>query len=146
MAKITLIIYGEPIALKRPKFHNIKTKDGREFTNTYDPSKKDKKTFLYAALSEHMPDKPIEGPIELNVVFYMSRPKNHYGTGKNSDKLKSWAPQWHTVRPDLDNCLKMLMDSFNETYWKDDSQICNITAKKIYTELQPRTEITINIL
>ena len=77
------------------------------------------------------------------MTFYMDRPKNHYGTGKNADKLKPSAPVWHIARPDIDNFIKFIMDALNGTYWRDDSQICLISAKKIYTGMAPRTEISI---
>lgn len=146
MAKITLTIYGDPKALKRHRRHHIKSKDGREFDVEYDPSADDKMIFFYKALSENRPEKPLEGPIETHMVFYMKRPKSHYRTGKLSHLLKVIVDVFHWKKPDGDNLQKFCWDALNGIYWNDDAQISKWSGVKIYTELQPRTEITINTL
>lgn len=143
MSNIKIVIVGDPVALKRARFHHVKAKSGKEFTSTYDPSKKDKKVFLAEAISQNRPSSPLGGPINLVLRFYMQRPKNHYGTGKKSNMLKANSPYWHTKRPDVDNFIKLVLDAFNETYWRDDSQVCKISSEKIYTNNRPRTEIEI---
>jgi len=143
---ISLTVYGEPQALKRHRSHLVETKDGRKFNVEYDPSKKDKKNFLYAAIYDNKPECPFEGPIETVMVFYMPRPKNHYGTGKNSGILKKIVDFFHWKKPDGDNLQKFVWDALNGIYWKDDSQIAKWSGMKLYTDLQPRTEIVISQL
>jgi Holliday junction resolvase RusA-like endonuclease len=43
-------------------------------------------------------------------------------------------------KPDLDNLQKMVNDAMNGLIFRDDSQICEITAKKIYGN--PKIELT----
>lgn len=139
---IQLVINGQPQALKRHRTYQNKV--GNKFiTRRVDPSEDDKEIMLWKCIAANKPDKPIEGPISLIVTFYMRRPKNHYGTGKNAGILKESAPRPVSIRPDLDNLIKFVCDALNGVYFKDDSQIFNLSAKKLYTDGTPRTEIVI---
>lgn len=135
---IIFTVYGNPNAQKRHR----SVRRGK-FIQNYDPSDKDKTNFLLM-VQENRPSKPIEGPIQLTAKFYIPRPKAHFGTGKNSGRLKESAPFYHIGKPDVDNLLKFLFDSLNGIFWKDDSQICVLGTDtgKYYSD-QPRTEITI---
>lgn len=62
----------------------------------------------------------LAGPIQADVLFVISKPK------KPKDK------NYHVVRPDLDNLLKLVLDALNGILWNDDSQIVQICASKRY--------------
>ena len=65
-----------------------------------------------------------EGALVVDCVFYMARPKSHFGTGRNAEKLKSSAPKHCTKKPDLDNLVKAVFDSLTDhKVWKDDSYV-----------------------
>lgn len=139
MAKIVLTIYGVPQALKRHRHRSV-----GKFVQTYDPSSGDKEDFLWKAISDNKPDTPFLGAIELNLIFYMPRPKSHFGSGRNENVLKASAPKYHTKKPDLDNLIKFVKDALNGVYWKDDCQIYQLgDTKKVYTAMTPRIEIVI---
>jgi Holliday junction resolvase RusA-like endonuclease len=139
--KIILTIPGDPKAQKRHRHFSKKFNNGKEFSGTYDPSAKEKKDFLLTILN-NKPDKPFECPICIKFYFHFPRPKNHYGTGKNSNKLKSNAPSLCAKKPDYDNLLKFVTDALNKIYFKDDAQVCTGSFYKYYSE-NPRTEIII---
>jgi Holliday junction resolvase RusA-like endonuclease len=139
MTQIKLIVLGEPKAQARHR-HFTRGK----FSGTYDPSK-DKKESFASILQSQAPKEAISEPIALEIDFYMSRPRNHYKTGKNSDMLKDTAPEHHSGRPDIDNLCKFVQDSLNKIYYRDDALICQLTAYKLYSE-RPRTEISIKTL
>lgn len=138
MPTITLNIPGSPLAQKRHR--HVKT---GAFIQTYDPSSDDKAVFLYKALAHKRPEELILGGISMDIIFYMPRPKSHYRTGKNSHLLKDNAPNVHINKPDIDNLEKFLKDSLTGIYYKDDSQIYELHAIKLYSET-PETIITIN--
>jgi len=48
-------------------------------------------------------------------------------------------------RPDLDNVVKALKDGMNGVVWKDDSQVAEIIASKVYGE-RPRVDICVEAL
>lgn len=113
------------------------------FAGVYDPGTADDwKTCVMAEAVKHRPESPIETPASLDVCFYMPRPKGHYGR----KGLKPSAPSQHISKPDLDNCLKAVMDALNGLgFWRDDSQVCAVTARKVYQE-QPGASIKLDFM
>jgi Holliday junction resolvase RusA-like endonuclease len=138
---ISFRVYDTPKALKRHR--TVKTKAG--FNINYDPSTNDKQVFLDIAI-DHRPPVPIDKPIKLICVFYFPRPKSHYGTGKNSGKLKESAPKYHTIKPDLDNLVKFCKDAMSGIFYRDDSLVYEVGARKEYTEGTPNTLIKLDVV
>ena len=139
MEQIRRTVLGEPKA--QPRHRHFQR---GSFVTTYDPAAKDKVSFA-GILQQEAPKEPISAPIALELVFYMARPRNHYGSGKKAECLKDSAPEHHSGRPDLDNLTKFVQDALNKIYYRDDALICELTARKVYSE-RPRTEITITVL
>lgn len=137
---INFEIEGNPKALKR---HRV-GKNGR----MYDPSFIDKKRFNAKAF-EFRPKRPLTGDLMVRLIFVLKRPKKHYRTGKFHGIIKDrFRDVYPAKAPDLDNLVKMALDSMNKFFFKDDSQVIQLQAMKIYeceTE-QPKTEIYIDEL
>lgn len=141
---ISITVHGEPTPQARHRHTSI-----GKFVRTYDPSSKDKKEFLKKAIDLYPPKELFEGSLIVTLLFVFSRPKSHYGTGRNKDILKGSAPKWHTTRKDIDNLQKFVFDAFNGHYYVDDCQIVSVSANKIYVDRlydKPLTEITIEEL
>lgn len=132
MKTIILKVRGNPIAQKRHR-------TGR-FSN-YDPSAGDKAD-LVAAVQQQAPTPMITSAIILEITLYIERPRSHYGTGKNTAKLKDSAPIFVVTRPDIDNYAKFIMDALNGKFWKDDAQIIQLVITKRYSEI-PGTQIRV---
>ena len=130
------IVEGTPKPLQRHRH----TRKGF----TYDPSKKDKHDFLYQVI-KLAPKPPLTSALRIMIVFYFPRPKSHFRTGKFRHLLKPKAPIQHKSTPDLDNLVKMVCDSLNKVFYKDDSQISQLKAEKLYCDIdeEPRTEVHI---
>lgn len=90
-------------------------------------------TIAYFATMEYR-ENPTKNPVYLLLNFYMPRPKNHYGTGKNSSILKDTAPVLHTKKPDLTKLIRACEDALTGILWNDDSQIYCQEAYKIYCD------------
>ena len=131
---ISFTILGKPKALKR---HRV-----ARYGRMYDPSSTDKKE-MWLQIAKYRPNKPLKGDIYLKTIFYMPRPKHHYRTGKYAHLLKDNYKDvnYHSIKPDLDNLVKMVADVIQPQMINDDSQICILQAENVYGE--PRTEITI---
>lgn len=86
---------------------------------------------------------PLDGPLLLELTFWVSRPKGHYGTGRNADKVKPGAPWAPTVKPDLLKLARAVEDALTGVVYRDDAQIVTETLQKAYTTGQPRTEIRV---
>jgi crossover junction endodeoxyribonuclease RusA len=78
-------------------------------------------------------DRPLSGPVAVEVTVRLPRPKGHYGTGRNSGTVKLSAPRFPAGRPDLDKLLRALFDGLTMGgAWADDSQVVNLGAWKLY--------------
>lgn len=88
----------------------------------YKPEKiKQAKKELIMHLMPFKPKEPMEGPIELKVVWLFPRGKRH----------KHF--EWRVTRPDTDNLEKMLKDCMTEVgFWKDDALVVSETVYKIW--------------
>lgn len=64
--------------------------------------------------------------------FIVSRPGGHYGSGKNSDKLKLSAPAWATTKPDLLKLARGIEDAMTGVIYHDDSLIVQEVLRKDY--------------
>merc|ERR1711918_230176 len=122
---LEFIIPGDPIPLRR---HRVAR------GMMYNPSGKDQKQFLNQSM-EYMPEESLIGPIEAVLTFKMKRPKAHYRNGKFSHLLKEDAPRYHTRRIDIDNLIKMVLDSLNGYAYHDDKQVVAIRACKQYADI-----------
>lgn len=121
------ILLGDPLPLNRARV-NWNTR------SVFDSQKKEKLK-ARITLEGQREDKPIlEGPLKVNVVFYLSIAK------KRERFIKEDTP--HAQKPDLDNLIKYISDVMNDIIFKDDCLITDIVASKKYSKF-PRTEITI---
>ena len=124
--KQIFILFGKPIPKKRPRF----TKRGN-FVQTYNCQKKDEDNFRRHLKFQFKSD-PLSCPLIINFEFVFARPKNHYGTGKNSGKLKATSPEFHAVKPDKDNLEKFALDCMEGVVFNNDSQVFSGATMKRY--------------
>lgn len=134
------VVPGKPVGKKRPRFF-VNKKTGR--LGKYHEQETDEGKFKLFIANQWAGKPLITGPVQLLCRFYFGRPRSHFGTGRNSDKRKSSAPEFHMRTPDLDNCVKFVEDCFNGVVWRDDSQVWQIKAAKHYIDCGPYTEIEI---
>lgn len=90
-----------------------------------------------AATRQELPARwePFAGPVRLSVVFYLPRPKNHFGTGRNAGTLRASAPPWPGVMPDLSKLIRSTEDALTEgRAWLDDSLVVDLEASKRYED------------
>lgn len=75
---------------------------------------------------------PMDGPLCVDVVFWMPRPKSHFTTGRNAGVLKPNAPSYHTSKPDATKLWRSTEDALTGIAWRDDSQITTQRIFKLY--------------
>lgn len=111
-------------------------KDGRVIVNTVDANPKSKgwQQEVKAAAFAAYGSEPMEGPLRLTVMFFMVRPKSHFGTGKNASFLKASAPPWfaHTTKPDTLKVTRGVEDALTGIIWRDDCQVVQESLMKCY--------------
>jgi Holliday junction resolvase RusA-like endonuclease len=84
---------------------------------------------------------PITEAVDFRLCAYMPVPASWSRTKRAAALSGALMP---TGRPDLDNVSKLVMDSFNELVWRDDTQVVNFSAWKRYAT-EPRLVIEVRI-
>lgn len=92
----------------------LRTRDGRQFIGKMSKSKVKLWGEQFATqIRRHKPDRPLEGPLQLRLVFGFPLNKGDKGKG---------GP--HCARPDWDNLPKTVCDILTrEGFWHDDGQV-----------------------
>lgn len=70
--------------------------------------------------------------LEVEAVFFVERPKGHYGTGRNARLVKDSSPARPTVIPDLDKMARGTLDALTGIVWRDDQQVIHLDLDKRY--------------
>lgn len=83
--------------------------------------------------SQSWSGEPSNCPIGIRIVFHLPRPQ----TGPNKDKLL------HDCRPDLDKLLRAVLDALTGITYRDDSQVCGLDARKVYTTDRPCVKVSL---
>lgn len=140
---ISLMIPGQPVAKNRPRFARI-----GKGVRTYSDQGDEEQLWVMVARQQlkELAVQRFSGAVAMNITFWMKRPANHFGSGKNAGVLKSSAPAAPITKIDLDNGIKWVGDVLNHcNVWQDDSYVVGIDAKKRYAlpGTEPRTEIVL---
>jgi len=131
-------IVGDPIAKARHR----STRAGR----MYNPQSKEEAAAIWFIQQQKPVNfEPFTCPLAVTVNAVFTRPKAHYGTGRNAGKLKPSAPKECVNPKDCDNILKFYTDAMNKIIYDDDRQCVSMTATKrwaVGAEL-PNVEIVV---
>ena len=84
----------------------------------------------YAAMGDEL----FDGPLSVQIVFLLPRPKSHYRSGKYSDHLKPNAPRAPETRPDVLKLARAVEDAMTGICYHDDSQITAEFIVKRYSD------------
>lgn len=128
---ISIELFGKPIPQKRPRFSTR-----GKFVSCYDAQAKLKEGYRWQIKSQFRED-PLPIPLSISLTFFMPIPKSLSSLKKRQMANGVIA---HIKRPDIDNLQKFVLDCLNKIVFEDDSQVCEIFAKKIYSS-QPGTLI-----
>lgn len=135
MNGVRFTIPGEPVGKGRPRFyqgHAVTPKKTRE------QEKLIKQMYLAQANGRAWMNGE---PLEVFVRFYYPVPKSY--TKKRRAAIENFE-ELPTKKPDIDNCLKLLLDACNGVAWADDTQVISVTADKFYADDVPYTFVSIS--
>ena len=106
------VIPIEPVPCSRPRV----TRNG-----TYNPPAMTaaKQTIQFLVTSK--PHSVHSGAVKLTLKFFVKKPK----------RTKNIYP---SVKPDIDNYAKLVMDALNGFLWKDDGQVIQLSVYKLYSD------------
>ena len=124
---ITFIIQGQAVAKQSTKFFRK-----GNYVGTYLPANiKAWNESVKLQSKRYAPGSPNLNPIEFHVIFYLKRPK--YAKKR----------LYPSVKPDIDNLTKGILDPLEGLFYKNDSQIVVLEASKKYSASEPHVEVTI---
>ena len=129
MNEIKMALPFVPTAKGRPKFRVI-----RGHVHAFTPAKtKDfeyrLKEYYQGAAGGYIFAKGV--PISVSIEFGMAIPQS---TSKKRTEQMINGYIKHTVKPDLDNMVKSVLDALNGVAWYDDAQIVQLNVNKRYTK------------
>jgi len=82
--------------------------------------------------------------LNIKIIFKFPFPKSYSKKKRLEIKENNYL---HLIKPDLDNLEKAILDGMNEIVYNDDSQICELSSSKRYTEEENgSTEIIIEVI
>lgn len=136
-------VAAEPVGQPRPRFR-IMRMGRRLIGKAYSPTGKhsELKRCVIASARETLRAsgmEPFGGPVAVGVECWMPKAK--------SNRTPRW---WSTIKPDIDNIVKCVLDGLNDAgVWRDDAQVSALVAEKIDTpgeDWQPCVFVTITEL
>ncbi len=141
---ISFHVDGAPQGQPRPR-----ARYGKGPRGVYNPPGKAKgwiKT-VEAVVAQRRPSDPIAGAVHVSLMFALQRPKSHFGTGRNSRRLKKSTPVDHMQTPDIDNLAKLILDCLTRLrYWHDDAQVIKLEVSKRWDTVMPGVWIHVKSL
>lgn len=132
----TIEVIGTPKAQPRT---SPTTRNGKP--DVYTPDRANGwKNLIAMEANKHLPVKPLEGPIKIDCLFLMPRPRR---------LMRLQAPGGHiphTSKPDRDNLDKAVLDCLTQIgFIKDDRQVCEGEILKYYHEKGGQPGVVIKI-
>ena len=127
-AVCSFFVPGKPEWLRR---HRTTVRNGKPIM--FDPPQnREAKRLIqqYARLAMAGSDWPLDGPLSVSLTFNVFRPK-------------SSKREWPSVKPDIDNYIKLVLDALNGFVWRDDCQVVKIDATKWYTTNSAGTSVIV---
>lgn len=120
-----LEIEGKIVGKERPR---VNLYEGRVYT----PNKtKDYENYIREYFCIKYPKfNQILGRVSIEIIAYKQIPRN---TSKANTQMMLDGKISPTVKPDIDNIGKVVLDALNKFAFKDDNQVCKFTIQKKYS-------------
>jgi len=132
-AQIDFEVPGKPHGKERTGDDIRTNKDGKQFTSHYTPSKtREYEEYVgWRAKKEMRGQVKTDRPVQVMFHAYFKVPKS-WPKWKRELALKGRIEP--TVKPDIDNVEKSILDGLNGIVWNDDAQVVKVTKDKFYAE------------
>ncbi|UUW88440.1 RusA family crossover junction endodeoxyribonuclease [Pimelobacter simplex] len=86
----------------------------------------------------------LDGPIEISLAFFHTRPAAHYGTGRNAGVLKPSAPYWKSTAPDIDKLTRAILDALTDAAAiRDDARVARLVAEDRWADAAAGVRIVV---
>ncbi len=133
MACRSIIIPGKPLGKQRPRVLRTGIAYTPKETVNYETFVK----MLY--LEQHAGKKLFTGPVYLMISAYYQIPKSASKKRKKAMEEQAIMP---TIRPDIDNIAKIIMDALAGVAYQDDKQVTSCAVNKLYSH-EPKVIVNV---
>ena len=82
------------------------------------------------AAKQQWPHGVCRGGVRMHLYFTFTRPKGHYGTGRNAGRVKDSAPAEKLTTPDIDKLQRAVLDALTGIVYADDKQVLDVRQSK----------------
>ena len=128
---------GKPQTYKPPRFRWNASR-----TQAYTLHHKSMKS-AREVLAEQTETPPLrDEPLIVFIELYFRRPKSHFKKGT----LRTDAPKYVTKTPDVDNCIKFVLDALQPKVVADDKSVTKVVAEKKWCDDATAECTTIELL
>lgn len=87
------------------------------------------------------------GPVDVEINFWMPRPRYHFRTGAHAHQLRPNAPQFVDKKPDIDKLARATLDALTSSaVIRDDAQVARLVLTKGYADGAIGARIRIELL
>lgn len=128
----TFTIPGKPFGKQRPRA----TRQGRMYT----PAETVAFETVVRQIAVERFAAPMVGPVRVSVVAVFA-PAESWSKKKRAAHLG----RPHIQKPDCDNCAKAVLDGLNRIAFADDSQVAEISARKVWGDVA-ETRVTVEAM
>lgn len=132
---ISFTIPGEPRGKGRPRF----ARQGA-FVRTYTPEETASYENLVKVMYLNTGGAKHAGPMRVSMTFYFPIPQSK--PKKTREQMANGRIR-PTIKRDIDNCIKAVLDGLNGVAFDDDKQVVFLDASKWYSD-NPRTEVVLS--
>lgn len=141
MTGFTLTIIGPPVGKARPRVVRHPGQPVRAITpvKTILAEQEVRRAWEQAG-EPRLPD----GPVVLRMLLVVERPGGHYKRtgGLSAEGLRHPLPD--RKKPDVDNALKLVMDSLNGRAWTDDVRVVHAEVRRVWGD-QAKTVVDVAV-
>ena len=126
-----VMVYGKIKGKARPRFfngHAVTPKDTVNYENLV--------RFCY----KQQDGRKLEGAIRVVMYIYYKIPNSY--SKKRIQAIRE-GREYPCKKPDIDNCIKIILDALNGIAYEDDKQVTELTVLKRWTEGNERVEFEI---
>lgn len=91
---------------------------------------------------------PFVGPVAVAVEFVLPRPRTHYlpvNGRRSAPVLRADAPVFVSGKPDVDKLERALLDALTTVAVRDDAQVAELRARKVYETAERRVGAVVRI-
>lgn len=129
---LSFTVPGKPVPKQRPRM--------TRWGSVYTPAETTRYESLVARCARAAGAAPVSGPVAVDIQVRFPIPKSW---AKARRAAADGAP--HAQRPDIDNLQKSVLDGLNGVAFSDDSQVCSVSATKIWDGACSQGSVRVNV-